>query len=261
MPVAYVPHAGGPVGHVEMGLPPAEVAGWIAYWQSLRALPPCPPKAVLVISAHWEAPVPTVMSAAQPALLFDYGGFPPEAYRLRWPAPGDPALAARVGVLLNRAGFNTAEDPLRGYDHGTFVPLKFTYPDAAVPVVQLSLIAGLDPYLHIRLGRALAPLRDEGVFLVGSGDSFHNLRGFQPSSREAAEQFDAWLSAAVTAPAPEREARLVAWSQAPFARHCHPREEHLLPLMVMAGAAGDDAGQVSWRGPFMGLPQTGYHFA
>ncbi len=261
MPVAFVPHAGGPVTHVELGRPKAEVDAFAQYWRSLRDLPPAPPRALLVVSAHWEEAVPTVMSSPHPPMLYDYYGFPPEAYRITWPAPGDPELAAQVRELLSNAGFATAEDRQRGYDHGTFTPFKQTYPDADVPVVQLSLKSGLDAAEHLAIGRALAPLRDEGVFLVGSGDTFHNLRSFgAPGVYDKSMQFDEWLRAAVTAGAAERDERLARWSEGPFARFCHPREEHLLPLMVIAGAAGNDAGVVTWSGDFMRTRQTGYHF-
>jgi aromatic ring-opening dioxygenase catalytic subunit (LigB family) len=216
--------------------------------------------ALLVISAHWEARLPTVMTSPSPPMYYDYGGFPPEAYAIQWPAPGDPELAARVQALLRDAGFDTAEDPRRGFDHGTFVPFKMTFPDADVPVVQLSLKAGLDPKEHFEIGRALAPLRDEGVFIVGSGDSFHNMRGFSRAFLERSEAFNTWLTEVVTGLSGDRRARLASWATAPFAKLCHPREEHLIPLMVIAGAAGDDNGKVTWTGPFMGPQQVGYHF-
>ena len=131
---------------------------------------------MVVVSAHWEEPVSTVMTSPRPPLLYDYGGFPPETYRIAWPAPGAPQLAARVRALLEGAGFPTAEDAERGFDHGTFVPLKLAFPEADVPAIQLSLVEGLDPERHLALGRALAPLRDEDVLLVGSGMSYHNMR-------------------------------------------------------------------------------------
>ena len=260
MPVAFLPHGGGPVTHVEMGFAKSDVEPLGAYWRSVRDLPPARPKALLVVSAHWEEPVATVMTSPHPPMFYDYYGFPPEAYQITWPAPGDPALAARVCELLDRAGFATAADGERGFDHGTFTPLKQTYPDADVPVVQLSLVAGLDAALHLRLGRALAPLRDEGVFIVGSGDSFHNMRSFGPAAREPSQKFNAWLTEAVTGDAGEREKKLAGWEAAPAARVCHPREDHLIPLMVVAGAAGMDAGAVTWRGTFMGSEQVGWHF-
>jgi aromatic ring-opening dioxygenase catalytic subunit (LigB family) len=261
MPVAFVPHGGGPITHVELGMPKADVEALGEYWRSLRALPPVAPRALLVISAHWEERVPTVMSSPHPPMLYDYYGFPEEAYQITWPAPGDPALAERVRELLSGAGFTTAEDPLRGFDHGTFTPLKQTYPEANVPVVQLSLQHRLDAAEHLAMGRALVPLRDEGVFIIGSGDTFHNLRELnRRNAYEKSLQFDAWLKAAVTSDAATRDERLTHWTEGPFARYCHPREDHLVPLMVIAGAAGNDAGVVTWSGVFIATRQTGYHF-
>jgi aromatic ring-opening dioxygenase catalytic subunit (LigB family) len=261
MPVVYLPHGGGPWPFVEMGLDPAEVSSLAGYLRGVAAVPPTPPRALLVISAHWEEAVPTVQTAKQPPLYFDYYGFPAESYKLTWPAAGDPALAARVRELLGAAGQPSAEDAARGYDHGTFVPLKLAYPQADVPTVQLSLKRGLDAAEHLRIGRALMPLRDEGVFLIGSGMTYHNMRGFRdPRARPVAAAFDAWLCETTTQAAAAREQRLASWSDAPGARGAHPREEHLLPLMVIAGAAGEDRGTVAWRGSFMGLPLSAHHF-
>lgn len=264
-PVAFVPHGGGPWPFVDMGLGRApgyraEHDALIAALRDTAALPRTTPRALLVVSGHWEEPVPTVQTHPRPPLLFDYYGFPPESYELTWPAPGDPALAARVRALLEAAGFGTAEDPERGYDHGTFIPLKVAYPDAEVPVVQVSLVRGLSPETHLRLGRALAPLRDEGVFIVGSGMTYHNLREMFDAATAApvAEAFDAWLREAATRPPAERDAALAAWESAPGARRAHPREEHLIPLMVIAGAAGDDPLRLSYNGTFMGVRISGF---
>jgi aromatic ring-opening dioxygenase catalytic subunit (LigB family) len=194
-------------------------------------------------------------------LLFDYSGFPKASYELTWPAPGSPKVAARVRELLSAAGISSAEDGARGFDHGTFVPLKLTYPDANVPTVQLSLQAGLDPAVHLAIGRALAPLRDEGVFIVGSGMSYHNMRGFfRGGAGPASIAFDTWLGEAVEAAPDERDARLRDWARAPSARECHPREEHLLPLMVIAGAAGTDRGRVAHRQVLMGVTVSAHQF-
>jgi len=208
----------------------------------LRALPatlPEPPRAILVISGHWEEPAFTFTGAAEhPGLIFDYYGFPPETYQLTWPAPGAPWLAERGAALLTEAGLPTAVDPARGFDHGVFVPLKVAFPEAEVPVVQMSLHASLDPALHLAAGRALAPLREEGVLVLGSGMSFHNLRAMgDPRVAEPSSEFDRWLATAAAAEPEQRTALLAHWAQAPFARLCHPREEHLLPLMVAAGAS------------------------
>ena len=261
MPVVFVPHGGGPWPFVEMGLDRAEVSDLSEYLQSVSALPKLPPEALLVVSAHWEESVPTVMTSARPPMLYDYFGFPPESYEITWPAPGAPELARRVRQLLDAAGIASAENAERGYDHGTFVPLKLTYPRAEIPVCQLSLKHGLDPAEHLALGRALAPLRDEGVFIVGSGMTFHNLRAFRdPRSGPVSEAFDAWLREAATAELAERDRRLRDWASAPAARLVHPREEHLLPLMVIAGAAGHDRGTLAWNGQMMGVRLSAYHF-
>ncbi len=262
MPVAFIPHGGGPWPFVDIGWgDKASEQKLAAYLRSLSGLPKSPPKALLVVSAHWEEPVATVMSAEQPPMYYDYYGFPPESYTITWPAPGNPELAGRVRQLLEQAGFQTAENRERGYDHGTFVPLKLAYPDAEVPVVQLSLVRGLDPEQHLAMGRALAPLRDEGVFIVGSGMTYHNMRGFtNPMTAPISEQFDAWLRETGTLPAAERDRRLALWTAAPQARNVHPREEHLLPLMVIAGAAGDDRGQVAYAGDLLGVKISAYHF-
>lgn len=260
MPVAYIPHGGGPWPFVDLGLDPAEVEALADYLRELAALTPVRPEALLVVSAHWEQSVPSVMTAEHPPILYDYYGFPPESYEITWPAPGNPKLAARVRSLLEGSGFETANDSARGFDHGTFIPLKLTYPEADVPTVQLSLMVGLDPARHLELGRALAPLRDEGVFIVGSGMSFHNMRAFGRAGSPEAAAFDAWLGETVAAPAVERDARLTEWSAAPGARFSHPREEHLLPLMVVAGAAGGDEGGVAFQGTMFGMPISAAHF-
>jgi aromatic ring-opening dioxygenase catalytic subunit (LigB family) len=162
---------------------------------------------------------------------------------------------------LQSAGFTTGEDPARGYDHGTFVPLKVAYPDADLPVVQLSLIDGLDPAQHLALGRALAPLRDEDIFIIASGMTFHNLRIFRdPRSAPIAETFDAWLRETMALAPPARYEGLSRWASAPAARLAHPREEHLLPLMVATGAAGDDPARLAYNNTFAGLRLSAFHF-
>jgi len=214
---------------------------------------PEPPVAVLVISGHWEEQDFTVSSSPQPGMLYDYYGFPPETYRIRYPAPGSPQLAARVQQLLAGAGFAVGVDPERGFDHGTFSMMQPIYPQADVPVVQLSMRANMDPAEHIAAGSALAALRDEGILIIGSGQSYHNLRRWNPSGAEPAAAFDAWLRQALLATTPaERRDRLIAWEQAPAAREAHPHEDHLIPLMVVAGAAGEDPATAIYGEQFMG---------
>lgn len=259
--MVFVPHGGGPWPFVPTGIgSEAEQADLKRYLQGIRGLPRQAPRALLVISAHWEEAQPTVMSGERPPLLFDYYGFPEASYQLTWPAPGDAKLAARVRELLGDAGFDSAENRERGFDHGTFVPLKLAYPDAELPTVQLSLKKGLDAQEHLAMGRALAPLRDDGVFIVGSGMTYHNLRAFGGQGRPAASAFDAWLRESMALEPSERDARLVAWQTAPAARAAHPREEHLLPLMVVAGAAGADRGRLAYRGQILGMDMSAYDF-
>ena len=261
MPVVFIPHGGGPWPFVEMGIPAEQREPLAQYLRGVSALPPEPPSALLVVSGHWEEAVATVMTSPHPSMFYDYYGFPKESYEITWPAPGQPALASRAQARLGEAGSATAADGDRGFDHGTFVPLKLAYPDADVPAIQLSLVDRLDPAEHIEIGKALAPLRDEGVFIVASGMTFHNLRAFRsPAAAPVAETFDAWLRDSMTQPRVERDARLEHWDIAPAARLAHPREEHLLPLMVAAGAAGDDRGVVGFNGTAFGLRLSSYHF-
>ena len=261
MPVVFVPHGGGPWPFVEMGLPKADVDRLAAYLRSVRSVPSSPPKALLVVSAHWEEPVPTVMTSEHPPILYDYYGFPPKSYTITWPAPGAPRLAARVQELLDASGIPNGADAARGFDHGTFIPLKLTYPEADVPAIQLSLENGLDPSAHLAIGRALAPLREEGVFIIASGMTFHNLRAFRdPRAAPVAETFDTWLRESMTLEAGGRNRRLEQWASAPSARAAHPREEHLLPLMVAAGAAGEDRATIAFNDTFTGLRLSAYHF-
>lgn len=213
--------------------------GMEAYLRGIEASLPERPRAILVVSGHWETRGRFGFTGASaPGLIFDYYGFPPHTYELTYPAPGAPWLAERGVELLRGAGIAAGIDPERGFDHGVFVPMKVAFPRADIPVVQMSLETGLDPALHLRAGAALAPLREEGVLIVGSGMSFHNLRAYgDPRVAEPSSAFDHWLTQAAAAPFPERADLLAGWAAAPHARFCHPREEHLLPLMVAAGAS------------------------
>ena len=266
MPVLFISHGGGPWPFMDMSrLAPKAVWDRLeAHLRGIDASLPARPKAVLVISGHWEEDRPTLNVGTHPPLLFDYYGFPEHTYRLHYPAPGSPAVAARVRDLLADAGIAAGADDSRGFDHGVFVPFMLMYPDADMPIVQLSMQHGLDPETHLAIGRALAPLRDECVLIVGSGLSYHNLPAFlsqDPRHLEAAGAFDRWLTETVQAPDPaERDARLAAWAQAPGARLSHPREDHLLPLMVAAGAAGADPGRRDYGDSVSGKAVSGYRF-
>jgi aromatic ring-opening dioxygenase catalytic subunit (LigB family) len=220
------------------------------------------PKAVLAISGHWEEPQFTVMSGAHPPMVYDYSGFPEHTYRIRYAAPGSPAIAHRVRELLDGAGFVARENAERGFDHGTFTPLAVMYPDADVPVLQLSLKHGYDPEEHLAAGRALEPLRDEGVVVMASGLSYHNLRQFGPGAKAASKAFDEWLTRALQSPPEERTEHLRHWMRAPSARLAHPQEDHLIPLMVAVGAAEDEPAEVVYHQDDLmgGVAATSYRF-
>lgn len=229
----------------------------------MKTLPeelPEEPRAILVVTAHWEESAPTLTGGARPPLIYDYYGFPPKAYapHLTYAPPGAPDVADRARSLLASAGFQRASVADRGYDHGTFIPMKIMFPQEDVPITQLSLLSSLDPEAHVAMGQALAPLRDEGVLIVCSGMSFHNLRALNSGSKSKAVEFDRWLQAACTDE--NRRVLLAEWKRAPHAQFCHPREEHLLPLVVGIGAAGDDTAVVNFSAVEFGVPVSGFRF-
>ena len=259
-PVYFVSHGGGPWPYVDSMRP--MYAKTAREFSALPGRLPGKPKAVLVISGHWEAEDFTVSTAEQPPMEYDYYGFPEHTYHIKYPAPGSPALASRIKTLLADAGFSPREDADQGFDHGTFVPLELMYPQADVPIVMLSLKSSYDAKEHIRIGQALAPLRDEGVLIIGSGLTYHNMRGFRrPESTPIAEAFEGYLNHAIgQADAAVRNDMLVRWESAPGARQAHPKEDHLLPLMVAAGAAGDDVGRSVFIDHVMEVPMASYEF-
>jgi aromatic ring-opening dioxygenase catalytic subunit (LigB family) len=264
MPCIFVPHGGGPWPWIpdQRDL----YQGMTAYLRSIPGSLPRVPKAILCISAHWEEEVPTIMSAASPPMLYDYSGFPPETYAVEWKAPGASELAQEIEATLKEAGVKSALNADRGFDHGTFVPLSVSYPEPAIPCLQLSLVRGLDPKTHLQLGRSLSALRDRDVLILGSGMSYHNMRGFMqamrggPKPEKESREFDTWLGESMMLEASLRETQLVEWARAPQARECHPREEHLLPLHVVAGAAGTDAASLPYRDSIMGAQVSAVQF-
>jgi aromatic ring-opening dioxygenase catalytic subunit (LigB family) len=253
LPTYYLSHGGGPWPWMKDqagGLFDRLEAGLLGVHAELGGAP----KAVLVISGHWETARFAVSSAEHPGMEFDYYGFPEHLYRISYPAPGAPELAAKVQGLLTAGGHPCGADPDRGFDHGTFSLMKPLYPAADMPIVQLSLRANLDPREHLAVGALLAPLRDEDVLIIGSGSSYHNLRLRGPQAVAPGRAFDDWLSETLVEADPgERQARLADWTGAPAARLVHPREDHLLPLMVAVGAAPGEAGaRVYHEDDFMG---------
>ena len=242
LPTYFISHGGGPWPWLKQEMPGLEQLE-----ASLQDIPKqigVTPKAILVVSGHWEERDFTVMSSAAPPMLYDYYGFPAHTYQIQYAAPGAPLVASRVQELLARAGIQIKSDPLRGFDHGVFAPLYAAYPDANIPILELSMRSDYDPATHLTVGRALAPLRDEGVLIIGSGLSYHNLRQMGKQARMPSHQFDEWLTNVVCRSTAEvRNQSLMHWSQAPSARLAHPVEDHLVPLFVAAGAAQDEVGE------------------
>lgn len=262
LPALFIPHGAGPCFFMDWN-PPGTWDGMAAFLSGVATSLPVRPRAVLMVSAHWRTPGFSVTAAERPALIYDYYGFPPHTYELSYPAPGAPALAARVHGLLSDAGLESRSDAARGFDHGMFVPLKLVFPEADIPVAQLSLRADLDPAAHLAAGQALAALRQEGILIVGSGMSFHNMRGYGDARFTAAsEVFDDWLTRAVESPEPQRLAALGHWAQAPHAHQCHPEgeQEHLMPLLVAAGAAGQDRGSKIYSERVLETQLSAYRF-
>lgn len=202
------------------------------------------PKAILVASAHWETARPRLNAVAVNETIYDFRGFPPELYRARYDAPGAPELASRAAALLGEAGLEAELDPVRGLDHGAWTPLALAWPEASVPVLQLSVQPALQPSHHLALGRALAPLREEGVLIIGSGGFTHDLRGFRGQAEDASEAayaqaFADWVDQALME---GRTQELLDYRRlAPEAERNHPTPEHFLPLFVALGAGGAPA--------------------
>jgi aromatic ring-opening dioxygenase catalytic subunit (LigB family) len=262
LPAYFISHGGGPWPWLREQMPGV-------YDRLAASLADMPrqlgarPRAVLVVSGHWEEREFKVMSSPRPPMVYDYSGFPEFTYRIEYPAPGAPDVAARVLALLRGAGITASADDRRGFDHGTFAPLKAIYPEADVPVLQLSIRSDYDAEAHLAAGRALAPLRDEGVAVVASGLSYHNLRRFGPAGERPSREFDAWLTEALCGAAGgERSAKLRRWAEAPSAREAHPEEDHLVPLLVAVGAAEGEAGErVYHEDSFFGaLTVSSYRF-
>jgi aromatic ring-opening dioxygenase catalytic subunit (LigB family) len=259
-PSFFIPHGGGPCFFMD---DPTGI--WTGMERFLRELPrslPETPKAILVVSGHWETRGFALTGAARPPLIYDYYNFPQHTYELTYDVAGAPDLAARAAALLVEHGLEAHVDPVRGLDHGVFIPLMVAFPDADVPVVEMSVEVGFDASQHIAAGRALASLRDEGVLILGSGMSFHNMQAYgDPRSTQRSKEFDIWLTETALLDAPRRNQRLSSWAEAPFARFAHPprREEHLLPLMVAAGSA-ESAGTRVYSEEVLATAISGFRF-
>jgi aromatic ring-opening dioxygenase catalytic subunit (LigB family) len=244
MPTWFIPHGAGPCFFMDWN--PRDA--WHKTGKFLKDLPstlPAKPKAILMISAHWMQPTISLTGAQNPDLIYDYQGFPSHTYDLQYPAKGDPILAQEIIETLVGSQIKAKIDATRGFDHGMFIPLLLMFPNADIPVIQLSLHNNLDPKTHFNLGVALEKFRDQGVLIIGSGMSFHNMRGYgQPAFGPISDEFDDWLGKVVESDPAKRNQDLIDWANGPSARLCHPlgQEEHLLPLMVVVGAASKEKG-------------------
>jgi aromatic ring-opening dioxygenase catalytic subunit (LigB family) len=257
-PTLFIPHGGGPCFFMDD--PNGVWTGMAAFLRTLPSTLAAPPTSILLISAHWETTGFEFTARERPPLIYDYFGFPPETYQLQYDVPGAPEVARRAVSLLTSANLEARLDEERGLDHGVFVPLKVAFPSATIPVVEMSVARSLDPALHLAAGRALAPLRDQGVLIIGSGMSFHNMRGYgDPGFTLHSEMFDAWLTESVLKLAGQRAVELTNWELAPSGRLSHPREEHLIPLMVAAGAA-DGPGQKIYGETVLKTAISGFRF-
>jgi aromatic ring-opening dioxygenase catalytic subunit (LigB family) len=239
-PTYFLSHGGGPWPYMDGPMR----AGYAKLEQSLKDLlidASTLPRAVLMVTAHWEAKDFTLSSNPNPPMIYDFGGFPEHTYHVHYRAPGSPDLAAQVARMLQDGGMACHLDDARGFDHGTYCVMEPARPQADIPVVQMSIKADYDPRSHIAAGQLLSPLRDDGVLIIGSGLSYHNLRDFGPGAAVPSRAFDGWLNdILVGETGAQRADDLCHWDRAPAARQAHPREDHLLPMMVAVGAAIDD---------------------
>jgi aromatic ring-opening dioxygenase catalytic subunit (LigB family) len=264
--ILFIPHGGGP-------LPLLDNPGYARLSIALRDLGPVlqSASAIIVVTAHWETDRPCLTTSPRPGMLYDYYGFPEQAYQITYSAPGAPTLARSVAEALAAAGLEAEFDDVRGFDHGTFVPMALMRPEADIPILQMSVLASLDPAQHIAMGAALAPLLQDDIVLIGSGFSFHNLKALQgrlgeqeaQRGQSLAKEFHDYLDRAVCAPElgiEDRNLMLMNWENAPGARFCQPREEHLLPLHVCYGAASQAglSGTRIFGEPVKGFQTSGY---
>lgn len=260
-PVFFISHGGGPWPWMD-----EKKSVYAQLADSLTRLPATlasAPNAVLMVSAHWEEATFSLTGNIAPPMIYDYYGFPEHTYQITYAAPGKPELAERVKDVLNNDNIDVRIDPDRGFDHGMYSPMAVIYPDAEIPVVQLSLKNNLDPADHLALGAALCPLRDENILIICSGLSYHNLGNFTASAAAPSAAFDHWLTHTVTElDASARNQALLKWESAPSARLAHPKEEHLIPVMVAAGAAGTDSGRLAFhQNDFLGgISVSNYRF-
>ncbi|MBN21407.1 MAG: dioxygenase [Bdellovibrionaceae bacterium] len=258
-PVFFLSHGGGPWPWLKKEMPYFEKLE-----QFLIEIPktlPEVPKAIIVISGHWEEKEFTVMGNPNPPMVYDYFGFPEFTYHIDYPSSGDPDLALKIKKLLNEMGMVAEIDHERGYDHGVYSILYPMYPSANVPVIQISLKSSFDPEEHIQMGKSIASLREEGVLILGSGNSYHNMK-MPLDGIEHSNVFDQWLQNSLTIQdEEERKSKIIHWENAPFARKVQPREDHFMPLMVALGAGLSDSTSVVYEDRLLGkFAVSGFRF-
>lgn len=263
-PAFYIPHGGGPCFFMDWSqIGPKDTWEKMATWlKGIRSTLPESPRALILVSAHWEESEFTLLDHENPSLLFDYSGFPKHTYELTYPARVDRKLVFLIAEKMKSLGIESRRDHSRGFDHGVFIPLKLIFPDAEIPIIQISLKKDLSPEVHLRLGRALETFREQGVLVMGSGMSYHNLRElFSGREIDVSQAFDDWLTSAIEEKDVSiREKKLLDWERAPFARQAHPREEHFIPLFTVLGAAGRDEGRRVFTDRVMGAVTSAYRF-
>ena len=271
-PVVSISHGGGPLPLLGDPIHASLTHSLKNRIPDILRLATSPPSAIIVVTAHWEEAKPTISSGAKHALLYDYGGFPPESYNLNYDAPGSPSLAAQIQHSLQQHGFSPRLDPTRGWDHGVFVPFLLINPAANIPIVQMSVLKNQDAAAHFRLGRALAPFREQNVAIVGSGfASMHHLPNMfrlmnnsgdtSLLKNKSAAWSDALSSAVLNPDRATRETALTNWRDFPNSYDMHPRNaaEHLLPLLVCAAAAGDEQAH-AFKDDFAGVDVWSYYW-
>eukprot|EP00760_Papus_ankaliazontas_P018693 PhM_4_TR17588/c0_g1_i1/m.14210 len=240
-PALFLFHGGGPMPLLGDRDHQPLVSAWKDYAASMPR-----PEAIVVVTAHYEAAddIVSIGAAEKPDMIYDYYGFPAESYKVRYPAPGSPQLAASMKAMLEASNIPARLDKTRGFDHGVFVPLMIMYPDADIPVVPVSILKSQDAAAHLAIGEALAPLRERNILVIGSGAQYHNFGGFfgRVSAQKPSSEFDAALREVLTTDtmtASERHGRLVQWRELPSAAHTQPpgQADHFMPLLVLAGVA------------------------
>ncbi|WCN11365.1 DODA-type extradiol aromatic ring-opening family dioxygenase [Marinomonas mediterranea] len=257
--IAFVSHGGGPLpvlgdpAHTEL----------VNTLKSLSTELPAKPSVIVVVSAHWETDGFEITASAQPDLLYDYYGFPDESYKLTYPALGAPELAQELTNKLSKNGIKARLNKVRGYDHGVFIPLMLMYPDASIPVLEVSVDNTLDPELHWKMGEELGRALPDDALIIGSGFSFHNMRAFfspkTGSFKSVVNHFQTWLDDTITQESfsiEDVKERWKGWADIDGGRFCHPREEHLIPAIVCHGAAQKQGSAI----PFEALGVEARHF-